>query len=87
MADISTRGPQVTARPGSKRWHKQVRLRRTFLAISESSARAEAKRAADRADRALAELEAARARTAAAEAELDTFLILATAILPSAGNA
>lgn len=51
-------GPQVTARPGTKRHANQLRLRAIFLAVQGVNARANARRAGEREAAALAEAEA-----------------------------
>lgn len=55
-------GPQVTARPGTKRHARQLLARVKFLAIEASYARAAARRAAAREALALAERQAAERR-------------------------
>lgn len=73
-------GPQVTARPGTKRHLKQVRARCVFTAIHTSSAAAAAKRAQ-------AAYEAAQAELAITELQLEIVTTLLLAITPAAGEA
>lgn len=57
-----TFGPQVTARPGTKRHLKQLRARAVFLAIISTTARGELKRATAAREQAEAALNAATTR-------------------------
>lgn len=45
--NLAERGPQITARPGTKRWHAQTVKRIVFLQIMLSSDLAKAHRAAE----------------------------------------
>lgn len=73
-------GPQVTARPGTKRHLRQVRARQIFFAIQASGATANAKRAQ------LA-YEAAQARTEAAQIALGVVETLYLAVSEPHGRA
>jgi len=73
-------GPQVTARPGTKRHLNQVRARQVFFAIRASDAAAKA-------DRAKAAYEAAQTATATIQAQIDVAAMLILAISPVAGRA
>lgn len=73
-------GPQVTARPGTKRHLRQVQARATFFAIQAAGATGRAKRAQ-------AAYEAAQAKTAEAKAELAAVEMLYLAIAAPSGNA
>lgn len=73
-------GPQITARPGTKRHLKQLRARCVFSAVYASAATHAAKVAADKHAAAQREVEIA-------SANLDAFTTIVLALSPAVGSA
>jgi hypothetical protein len=73
-------GPQITARPGTKRHLKQVQARATFFAVQAASATGKAKCAQ-------AEYEAAKTRTAELRAQLSAVELVYLALSEPRGSA